>query len=58
MAYGKTPQIERGRSNNMRSSNDKMSRYLKRMKHRVERRRAKLHPECPPEYRKYQGYEF
>jgi len=31
--------------------------FLKRRKHRLERRLAKLDPENPPSYGKYKGYE-
>lgn len=31
--------------------------YLKRSKHRAERRRAKADPECQPAYGKYAGWE-
>jgi len=31
--------------------------YLKRRKARLERRRAKHDPECPPGYRRFRGYE-
>lgn len=33
-------------------------RWDKKKKHRIERRRAKLDPECDPCYRKYKGYEW
>jgi hypothetical protein len=33
-------------------------RYRKVVKLRRERRRAKHNPECPPQYRRYRGYEF
>lgn len=33
-------------------------KYKKTLHHRRERRRAKEDPECGPEYRKYQGYEW
>src|SRR5690554_2918597 len=45
MAYGKTEQIERGPLNNNRSSKSKYAQFLKKAKHRVERRRAKRDPE-------------
>jgi len=32
--------------------------YLKRLKNRTERRRAKRDPECAPAYGKYHGYEL
>ena len=31
--------------------------HLKKQKRRVERRKAKTNPECPPAYGKYSGYE-
>ena len=31
--------------------------YLKKIKRRIERRRAKKDPECTPGYGKYRGYE-
>lgn len=31
-------------------------KYLKTRKHRVERRRAKIDPETPPNYTRYRGY--
>lgn len=41
-----------------RSSRDGGShQFLKRRKHRLERRLAKLDPENPPSYGKYKGYE-
>jgi len=32
-------------------------KFLKSYKNRVERRRAKIDPECPPYYGKYRGWE-
>lgn len=32
-------------------------KFLKKHKRRIERRRAKRDPECPPGYGKYSGYE-
>lgn len=32
--------------------------YLKKLKRRTERRRAKRNPECIPAYKKYRGYEL
>ncbi len=32
-------------------------KFLKQQKVRVERRRAKRNPECPPGYGRYRGYE-
>jgi hypothetical protein len=34
------------------------NKWVKRKKHRVERRRAKQNPECIPCYRKYKGWQF
>lgn len=31
-------------------------KFLKRLKRRTERRKAKLNPECLPTYTKYRGY--
>lgn len=36
----------------------KNHRFLKKRKVRVERRRAKVNPECTPGYGKYRGYEM
>jgi hypothetical protein len=33
-------------------------RYSKVMKARRERRRGRLNPECPPEYRRFHGWEY
>jgi hypothetical protein len=33
-------------------------RFLKKMKLRNERRRAKRNPECMPGYKRYRGYEL
>jgi hypothetical protein len=33
-------------------------KFNKDLQHRRERRRAKQDPECPPEYRKYDGYDW
>ena len=33
-------------------------RFEKAKKNRRERRRARLNPECIPEYNKYYGYEY
>jgi hypothetical protein len=35
-----------------------MRSYLKRLKRRRERRRAKRHPDCAPLYRHYWGYQL
>lgn len=32
--------------------------WLKRMKNRLERRRAKRNPEAPPGYKKHRGWEL
>jgi hypothetical protein len=32
--------------------------YLKKLKRRQERRRAKDNPECAPAYKKYSGYQL
>lgn len=34
------------------------TRFLKISKNRVERRRAKQDPECPPMYGRFRGYEW
>lgn len=34
------------------------NKWVKSMKHRVERRRANVEPECMPCYRKYCGWEW
>jgi len=34
------------------------SRFIKIAKHRVERHRANINPECIPCYRKYRGWEW
>ena len=39
-------------------SGRKYHKFLKVRKRRVERRRAKGNPECPPQYGKYRGYEL
>ena len=33
-------------------------KWLKKLKLRAERRRAKLNPEYPPAYRKYSGWDW
>ena len=33
-------------------------KYWKRVMARTERRKAKLNPECTPEYKKYHGYRI
>jgi len=33
-------------------------RFIKKQKHRVERRKAKKNPQCSPGYGKYRGYEL
>lgn len=33
-------------------------KFTKKLLHRRERRRSKDDPECGPEYRKYEGYEW
>lgn len=32
--------------------------YIKNRKNRLERRKAKQHPDCTPTYRRYRGYEY
>jgi hypothetical protein len=32
--------------------------YAKRLKAKRERRRARLDPECAPEYKRFRGYEY
>lgn len=39
------------------SCDSKYHRYIKRLKNRIERRRAKENPECLPTYRRYTGWE-
>jgi hypothetical protein len=39
-------------------SGSKSCKFVKKLQHRVNRREAKLNPECLPTYRKYQGWEF
>ena len=39
-------------------SGGKWHAFLKRMKRRYERRKAKRNPECPASYGKYNGYEL
>lgn len=34
----------------------KVGKFLKRLKHKAERRRAKMDPECCPCYQRYAGY--
>lgn len=38
------------------SSNSR--KFAKKTKHKRERRRAKIDPECTDEYRKYEGFEY
>ena len=39
-------------------SGGKFHRFLKRMKNRLERRRAKRNPVCVPGYKKHNGWEL
>lgn len=38
--------------------NRKSNKYDKKLKHRAERRKAKIDPETAPTYGKYKGYEY
>lgn len=40
-----------------RKRKSRYARYLKLAKHRVERRKARLNPDCIAEYTRYKGYE-
>lgn len=39
------------------ASGGKFHRFIKKLKRRVERRKAKRDPECTPTYGRYDGYE-
>ena len=56
-----TEQIERYMDFPKKDGSHKRSKYrdfLKKSKKRLERRKAKLDPECHPTYKKYQGWEY
>ena len=58
MGVGKTEQIEkwfRNRSGYIKNGDTKS---VKRMKNKLERRRAKRDPECQPQYGKYSGWMY
>jgi len=65
MAYGKGEQLEPGLFKKLLWNPDKpwkiqgttWRRWSKKMKVRQERRRARLNPECIPEYKTYDGWE-
>ncbi len=52
---GKQVKIEQADGSSSRKGGYHAS--LKKVKNRVERRRAKYDPECLPAYRRYRGYE-
>ena len=66
MATGLQDQIERRLSHSIRTSNNQIPwrqcrgnyKFGKLNKHRRERRRAKQDPECLPQYRRYNGWEY
>ena len=56
-----TEQIERHMDHPKKDGSHRKSRYrdyLKKSKKRMERRKAKLDPECQATYKKYQGCEY
>jgi hypothetical protein len=55
MSYGRGEKIERNFDN---PKSRKSRKEEKKHKHQRERRRAKEDPECLPEYRKYDGWEY
>jgi len=65
VAAGLRDQIERHLQHIMRERSSKPYRinrsskaWDKKVKHRTERRRAKLDPECITAYRRYSGWEY
>jgi len=61
MSYGKSQQIERHMDAPKKGGEHRQSAFrqcLKKGKIKRERIRAKLDPECFPEYRKYAGWEY
>ena len=66
MGYGKGEQLEPGLFKKLLWNTDKpwkvqdttRRRWSKKMKVRRERRRANINPECIPEYKEYDGWEF
>lgn len=62
MAYGLGEQIEDNRigfdckwGRFVKKHSD---RYRRRIKSRRERRRARINPECAPEYKRFKGWEW
>ena len=61
MSYGKASQIERQYDyvfDSKRGVVQHSHKYDKLTKNRVERHRAKRNPECMPQYRKFDGWEW
>ena len=66
MGYGKGEQLEPDVYKELFWNPDKpwqiqktmWRKWHKKMKVRRERRRAKLNPECTPEYKRFDGWEF
>jgi hypothetical protein len=61
MAAGRGTQIEKHMDRKMRPRRGCIGHshsIYKKIKHRRERRRAKVDPECTPEYNRYDGWEW
>lgn len=61
MAAARGEQIEKKMDRKMRPRRGYIGhshKLLKKIIHKRERRRAKSDPECPPEYHKYDGWEW